>query len=304
MQIYGLKELEHTPPNNENISVSIEFPRPYYCCDIYLNEKLAMGGDSNIFLFELGKQNRRIILRDNNFLRIKDKCIVNIIKFSEDGKRFCAGTSKGNLEVFTTASGEYYTVHLNCGPIVDLAWLNENELIVSAHNNNLLRIDLRSCGANKRPVLKFDSHANSSKRIKFSIDSCHQTLTSCGDDNCTRIWSLASGNLIRLFDFADLCNKVNSKCYTDDYLLEADQLAGVPVVAQPEPQPARVAAQRPVAQRPVAHHPPKASCLKHYARPPNEQYQVVSSSQWRCLKKPKVLMLGSISDSVDLYFDG
>ena len=238
-------------------------------------------------------------LRSHNILRIKEG-IINVVKFSEDGSRLVAGTSRGNLELFKLANDESQTVHLDCGSIVDLAWLNPNELIVSAHNNNLLRIDLRSCGGKNKQVLKFEGHVNSSKRVKFSIDSCYQTLTSCGEDNCTRIWSLASGNLIRLFDFADLCGQVNSKCFTDDYLLEADHLAGVPVVVEPETQ--RAAARPRVGANVSVGHLPKSSCLQHYTQTASEQYQVVSSSQWRCVKKPKVLMLGSISDSVDLFY--
>ena len=302
LQVYNLEELdpelEDVPPDNE-ARLIIDFSQPYYCFDLYRNDKLIFGGDSKLFLFDLNKQNRHLSLFDNKLFKTQDSCIFNGVKFSGDGNRICAGTSRGSLELFSATSGFSHSVHLRRGSIVDLAWLNENELIVSAHNDNLLRIDLRFCGENNRVVRAFEGHTNNSKRIKFSIDHCFQTLTCCGDDNCTRIWSLASGKLIRLFDFADLCGKVSSRCFTDNYLLETDQLASVPIVAQPEQQASGVRAG---AHWPVGPHPPKTSCLKHYVRPANEQYQVVSSSEWRFLKRPKTLMLGSISDSVDLFY--
>lgn len=302
LQIWNLTDLGHAVLDNEAISMCIEFTLPYYSVDVYQNTKLVMGGEGKVYLFGLGKRNRQIFIRDNKFLRTKEKSPINCVKFNANGTRFCIGTNRGSLEVFNCERGESQVLRLNHGSIVDLAWLNENELIVSAHNHNLLRVDLRCLRLTRQP---FEGHVNSCKRLKFSIDYQFNTLTCCGQDNCIRIWSLASGNLIRLFDFGDLCSRVSSKKFTENFLLHPDQLAGGPVV--PEWTAAR---QRPStlpsasgAQSAVSIHPPKVSCLKHYARPANEQYQVVNSSQWGCLKKKsKVLMFGAISDSVDLFY--
>lgn len=58
-------------------------------------------------------------------------------------------------------------------------------------------------------------------------------MTCCGEDKLhIRIWSLASGSLIRLFDFGDLCSKVSSKQFTEDFLLDDDQVAAIPAVPE------------------------------------------------------------------------
>ena len=291
LQIWNLTALGHAVLDHEAVSMSIEFTQPYFCCDVYLNEKLVMGGDGKLYLFGLGKRSRQIFIRDNKLFKTKDRSPINCVRFSADGQRFCVGTNRGSLEVFNCENGGSQSLRLDRGAIVDLAWLNTDELVVSAHNHNLLRVDLR-CVRRTRP--SFEGHVNNGKRLKFSIDHHFNTLTCCGEDNCIRIWSLASGSLIRLFDFGDLCSRVSSKQFTEDFLLDADQVAAIPAVPE---------WARPSGIQPVSVHPPKISSLKHYARPSNEQYQVISSSQWNCLKKkPKVLMLGSISDSVDLFY--
>lgn len=231
--------------------------------------------------------------------------IVRSIKFGKDGKIYC-GTNKGILYIIDSDSVNFRTVNLNCSTIVDLDIINDNELIISAHNNRLFILDLRFVNT-KTNVIEFKEHFNECKKIKFSRDKRFQTLTSVGQDNIVRIWSEKSGNLIRTINYKDLVDNVRQNIFTDDYILD-DNFNQIfssekPPVSSDLQISLEASSSASSSASSVANQRVEGKCLDHYTLSTQEQYQAVLTSDWLCLsKEPRITIFGSNSNSIDSFF--
>jgi len=302
----------------EGSNLVFEFDSVYFCCDTYLNDCLVLGGDSKCSLFKLSNnENRSINVAPDHEFKLKSEGIVRSMKFSNDGKTIYCGTDRGKLHLVNLSNDSYDSQLYNpqCGPIVDLKLLDEHQLIISSHNHNLFKIDLRYFDESKplKTQFKFEGHRNVCEKIKFSIDDQFQTLTSCGDDNCVRLWSIRTGELIRVIDFKDTCDRIVQKDYSDDFLLDQNytQLFRRSEGNIPNILPRQVAQQNETIsssssnqlRRISSQQSTVGSCLNYYNGSNRAQYQIVTSSNWNCLKdEPRSLMIGSISDSLDLFY--
>lgn len=230
----------------------------------------------------------------------------------------------GELHLINLSNGSYDSRVYNprLGSIVHLEVIDENQLIVSSYDHNLFKIDLRFFDDAKphKTVFKFGGHRNTGKMIKFSVDHHFQTLTSSGDDNCIRIWSIKSGELIRIIDFKDTCERILQEEFSDDFLLDEHnnqvfhRADGVVSTATSQARSSHNESTATSSNESRARSTSRQSTtrdrsatatknLNFYNSSNHEQLRVVSSSNWACLKNElRTLMIGSISDSVDLFY--
>lgn len=167
-------------------TMAMEFDEPYLCCHNHFGRKLALGGESKIVTFDIVNDDNGTNLNPRSSLESKSKCTVQTIKFDQHGNSLYCGTDTGELLNFDLINNqESQAINLKCGPIINMDRFNENELIIQASDNNLFKIDLRFCDQ-RRYLLKFDGHVNNSRKIKFSIDRCFNTITCPGSDNTIR----------------------------------------------------------------------------------------------------------------------
>ena len=310
LAVHHLLDLNSSTPYSQHIlemaNVTMEYEESYFSCDHYLSTKLALGGEGKVYLFRMINEDY-VNIAPHFIFKLKHKDIVQAIKFNENGSRLYCGTNKGNIHVIEN-NKESQVINLNYGSIVDLDYLNENELIISAFNNNLIKIDLRcysNQNGNQKHLLKFDEHINNCKKIRFTIDRCFKTLTSCGQDNLARIWSINSGQLIRLIDFDNTIEHVRNKKFTTDFLLDEqmNQVVKEESTATATSSTLNESNQTTNLGNQLRVLSTNQSNVKFYSKKSNEQYQIVSSSKWNCLnKQTKTLMIGSIGDSVDLFY--
>lgn len=112
-------------------------------------------------------------------------------------------------------------------------------------------------------------------------------FNTCSPFGFVRIWSIESGQLIRRINFDDIYENVKRRKFTNNYLLDTH----FKQVCDKE---------SPLALKKA---PNTSLNLSYYIANTNAQYHAINSSEWKCLnKQPKPLMIGSISDSLDLYY--
>lgn len=159
------------------------------CASNAFSEQFVAGTEKGCFIFDMFNFAEMEIYRGN----------VLAVEFSKNGNLLYCGLDKNELILYDLRENAWQTLgsqcnHLGLHGVNEIKLLSdEKTMIICTTDGKLWKMDWRM----KRPIFQYPDSANKGDRRPLSMDEGLDLMCATGEDNCSRIWSLRSGELLK-----------------------------------------------------------------------------------------------------------